>query len=122
MRAATARRQYGYIAGEMLAEEIDVRFSPSKMADFLVRHVSRKATQAETLSSPQKLEEMTAALYNGGTHNVKRMMAGLITWLPETENYMRKVPAIRRRLDRAVIAAVMPLPDDSEEPLITPLR
>jgi hypothetical protein len=48
---------------------------------------------------------MTAALYNGGSHNVKRMLAGLIRTLPETEKYMRKVPATRRRLD-SVIAGV----------------
>jgi hypothetical protein len=121
MRAYTARRQYGYVAGDMLAEELDVRFSPSKMAAFLVSHLSRKATQAESLAtSIDKREEMTAALYNGGTHNVKRMLAGLITSLPETENYMRKVPAIRKRLDRAVEAAVLPLPDDDS--LITPIR
>ena len=45
---------------------------------------------------------MTAALYNGGSHNVKRMLAGLIASLPETERYMRKVPATRRRLDSVV--------------------
>src|SRR6185369_12479982 len=99
-----SRKQIGYVAGEMLAQELDVRFSPSRMAEFLVRHLERKVTQAETLaSSPDKREEMTAALYNGGTHNVKRMLAGLITYLPETENYMRKVPAMRRRLDAAVV-------------------
>ena len=45
---------------------------------------------------------MTAALYNGGSHNVKRMLAGLIRTLPETEKYMRKVPATRRRLDSVI--------------------
>jgi hypothetical protein len=33
---------------------------------------------------------------------VKRMLAGLIRTLPETEKYMRKVPATRRRLDGAI--------------------
>ena len=47
---------------------------------------------------------MTAALYNGGAHNVKRMLAGLIASLPETERYMRNVPATRRRLDSVVAA------------------
>lgn len=123
MRASTARKQYGYAAGDLLAEELDVRFSPSKMADFLIHHVERKALQADLLeASAAKRETMTAALYNGGTHNVKRMMAGLITWLPETENYMRKVPALRARLDRAVMAAVPPLADESVDPLITPFR
>jgi hypothetical protein len=122
MKAASARKQYGYAAGEMLADAFDVRFSPSKMADFLVRHVSRKAVQAGSLADAPKLEEMTAALYNGGTHNVKRMMAGLITHLPETQNYMRKVPAIRRRLDRAVINALPIVMDDEPEAMITPIR
>jgi hypothetical protein len=102
MRPSVARKQRSYEAGELLAEELDVRFSPTRMAEFLVRHLERKSLEAERLaSSPEKHEEMTAALYNGGAHNVKRMMAGLITWLPETENYARKVPATRRRLDGA---------------------
>jgi hypothetical protein len=122
MRASTARRKFGYVAGEILATDLDVRFSPSKMADFLIRHVSRKAVQAGSLAAAPKLEEMTAALYNGGTHNVKRMLAGLITWLPETENYMQKVPAIRRRLDRAVLAAVPLVADDRDDSLVTPFR
>lgn len=109
MRASTARKEYGYPAGETLAAELDVRFSPTAMAEFLVRHVERKQSVASRLAaSVDKREEMTAALYNGGTHNVKRMIAGLITYLPETENYMRKVPAMRRRLDDAFIAAVPP--------------
>jgi hypothetical protein len=45
---------------------------------------------------------MTAALYNGGSHNVKRMIVGLISSLPETQRYMKKVPATRRRLDRSL--------------------
>ncbi len=123
MRASAARRQYGYPAGEMLAEELDVRFSASKMAGFLVRHLERKALQAELLApSADKREEMTAALYNGGTHNVKRMLAGLITWLPETENYMRKVPAMRRRLDHAVRAAAPVVVADYDDGLVTPFR
>ena len=121
MRASTARRHYGYQAGEMLAEELDVRFSPTKMAEFLVRHLARKSAIARTLApSADKREEMTAALYNGGTHNVKRMMAGLITYLPETENYMRKVPAMRRRLDAAVLDSL--LPAQEADSLITPFR
>ena len=121
MRASAARKEYGYPAGEMLADELDVRFSPTKMAEFLVRHVERKASLAQALApSIDKREEMTAALYNGGTHNVKRMMVGLITWLPETENYMRKVPAMRRRLDEAVMDSLAPAP--ASDALIPPFR
>ncbi len=100
------RRQMPYAAGEYLAQKLDARFSPYIMADFLVHHVARKASEAAVLdsSSPARTEELTAALYNGGSHNVKRMLARLITYLPETENYMRKVPMMRRRLDGAVVS------------------
>ena len=105
--ARTVRRQMPYAAGEYLARTLDARFSPYIMAEFLVHHVERKAAEAAALDSrtPARTEELTAALYNGGSHNVKRMLVGLIRYLPETENYMRKVPAMRRRLDDAVNAA-----------------
>ncbi len=105
--ARTVRRQMPYAAGEYLARTLDARFSPYVMAEFLVHHVGRKAAEAATLDSrtPDRTEELTAALYNGGAHNVKRMLVGLIRYLPETENYMRKVPAMRRRLDDALSAA-----------------
>jgi hypothetical protein len=105
--ARSVRRQMPYAAGEYLARTLDARFSPYVMAEFLVHHVGRKATEAAALDSrtPDRTEELTAALYNGGAHNVKRMLAGLIRYLPETENYMRKVPAMRRRLDDALNAA-----------------
>ena len=102
--AKVIRRQMPYAAGEYLAKTLDARFSPYIMAEFLVHHVERKAAEAAALDS-RRTEELTAALYNGGSHNVKRMLAGLIRYLPETENYMRKVPAMRRRLDDAVNAA-----------------
>jgi hypothetical protein len=104
--ARAVRRQMPYAAGEYLAKTLDVRFSPYVMAEFLVHHLGRKASEAERLDarSPERVEQLTAALYNGGTHNVKRMLCGLISYLPETENYMRKVPAMRRRLDDAVSA------------------
>jgi hypothetical protein len=95
-----------YEAGEFLADALDVRFSPTKMAAFLVRHLEHKSEEAQKLAkSESDVERMTAALYNGGAHNVKRMLAGLIASLPETEQYMRKVPATRRRLDSVVVAA-----------------
>ena len=105
--ARSVRRQMPYAAGEYLARTLDARFSPYVMAEFLVHHVGRKATEAAALDSrtPDRTEELTAALYNGGAHNVKRMLVGLIRYLPETENYMRKVPAMRRRLDGALNAA-----------------
>ena len=98
-----ARKQIGYEAGELLAEKLDVRFSPTRMAHFLVRHLERRALEAfEFTSSDDERERMTAALYNGGSHNVKRMLSGLILYLPETQKYMQKVPATRRRLDRVL--------------------
>jgi hypothetical protein len=105
--ARAIRRQEPYLAGEYLARTLDARFSPYIMAEFLVHHVERKAAEAAALDSSNgtRTEELTAALYNGGSHNVKRMLVGLIRYLPETENYMRKVPAMRRRLDNAVNAA-----------------
>jgi hypothetical protein len=100
------KRSMAYEASEYLGEHLDDRFSAKSMARFLVRHLDRKAAEARTLATDEKdVEAMTAALYNGGSHNVKRMLAGLIRTLPETEKYMKKVPATRRRLD-GVIAGV----------------
>ncbi|HYI11972.1 MAG TPA: hypothetical protein VEK57_23150 [Thermoanaerobaculia bacterium] len=100
------KRTMAYEASEYLGEHLDDRFSAKSMARFLVRHLDRKATEARKLTKGEKkVEAMTAALYNGGSHNVKRMLAGLIRTLPETEKYMKKVPATRRRLD-SVIAGV----------------
>jgi hypothetical protein len=103
----TVKRTMAYEASEYLGEHLDDRFSAKSMARFLVRHLDRKANEARELGaeSDEKVEEMTAALYNGGSHNVKRMLAGLIRTLPETQKYMQKVPATRRRLD-GVIAGV----------------
>jgi hypothetical protein len=101
--ASTMKKKMPYQAGEYLAEVLDVRFSPTEMAAFLVRHLEHKAEQARTLARRERdVEEMTAALYNGGSHNVKRILAGLIASLPETEKYRRKVPAMRRRLDHSI--------------------
>jgi len=103
--ADAVKKSKPYEAGEFLADELDVRFSPTKMAAFLVRHLERKSQEAQKLAKSERdVERMTAALYNGGSHNVKRMLAGLIASLPETEQYMRKVPATRRRLDSVVAA------------------
>src|SRR5204862_916286 len=93
-RADVVKKTKPYQAGEFLAGALDVRFSPTKMAAFLVRHLERKSEEAQKLAkSENDVERMTAALYNGGSHNVKRMLAGLIASLRETERYMRKVPA-----------------------------
>ena len=92
-----------YEASEYLARKLDDRFSATRMASFLVQHLETKRLQAEKLArASSQVEAMTAALYNGGSHNVKRMLSGLIASLPETDNYMRKVPATRRRLDAQV--------------------
>ncbi len=100
------KKSMAYEASEYLGANLDDRFSAKSMSRFLVRHLDRKSNEARQLAKrDQDVEEMTAALYNGGSHNVKRMLAGLIRTLPETEKYMRKVPATRRRLD-GVIAGV----------------
>jgi soluble lytic murein transglycosylase-like protein len=104
---AAAKRERPYEVAEYLGEHLDARFSAEGMARFLVRHLDRKAGEAQLLTSADNIEAMTAALYNGGSHNVKRMLAGLISRLPETENYMKKVPETRRRLD-AQVAKVDP--------------
>lgn len=102
----TVKSTMAYEASEYLGEHLDDRFSAKSMARFLVRHLDRKAVEARQYAkSDREIEAWTAALYNGGSHNVKRMLAGLIRSLPETEKYMRKVPATRRRLD-SVIAGV----------------
>ncbi len=107
MDAATVKKSMAYEASEYLGEHLDDRFSAKSMARFLVRHLDRKTKEARKLATKEKdVERMTAALYNGGSHNVKRMLAGLIRSLPETEKYMKKVPATRRRLD-GVIAGEM---------------
>jgi hypothetical protein len=107
MDAKIVKRTMAYEASEYLGEHLDDRFSAKSMAKFLVRHLDRKAVEARKLAPREKdVERFTAALYNGGSHDVKRMLAGLIRSLPETEKYMRKVPATRRRLD-GVIAGEM---------------
>ncbi|HWW60842.1 MAG TPA: hypothetical protein VN181_05680 [Thermoanaerobaculia bacterium] len=101
--ATLVKKTMAYEASEYLGEHLDERFSAKKMSTFLVRHLERKTEEARRLASTgasdAEVEAMTAALYNGGSHNVKRMLAGLIRHLPETETYMKKVPATRRRLD-----------------------
>ena len=103
MPADRVKKELPYEAGEYLGQHLDDRFSAKQMAAFLVRHLDRKGEEARLLAkSEAEIEPMTAALYNGGSHNVKRMLAGLIRSLPETQNYMRKVPATRRRLDECM--------------------
>jgi hypothetical protein len=100
------KKTMAYEASEYLGEHLDDRFSAKSMSRFLVRHLDRKALEAKTFAkSDAEIEQWTAALYNGGSHNVKRMLAGLIRSLPETDKYMQKVPATKRRLD-GVIAGV----------------
>lgn len=102
------KKAMAYEASEYLGEHLDDRFSAKSMSRFLVCHLDRKSVEARKLAKSEKdVERMTAALYNGGSHNVKRMLVGLIRSLPETEKYMRKVPATRRRLDGVI--AGMPM-------------
>jgi hypothetical protein len=103
------KRTMAYEASEYLGEHLDDRFSAKSMARFLVRHLDRKGEEARKLGATgeAEIEAMTAALYNGGSHNVKRMLAGLIRTLPETQKYMQKVPATRRRLDGVIAGAAL---------------
>jgi len=108
MQASVVKSADAYEAGDWLGETFDERFSPTAMARFLVAHLERKTEEARKLKTRGRtVEQLTAGLYNGGSHNVQRMIAGLITRLPETERYMRKVPATRSRLD-AIVAGSAP--------------
>src|SRR5258706_1484885 len=49
--ARAVRRQMPYAAGEYLARNLDARFSPYIMAEFLVHHLARKTTEAAALDS-----------------------------------------------------------------------
>jgi hypothetical protein len=99
-------RNQPYEAGEVLARKVDVRFSPTEMATFLSAHLKTKQQQAIALGIPDdEIEQWTAALYNGGLVNVSRLRAGLLGSLKETENYMRKVPAMKRQLDEIIAVA-----------------
>lgn len=73
------------------------------MAEFLAVHLATRQKQARELGIPEEdLDSWTAALYNGGMVNIKRMNAGLIGSLRETEQqYMKKVPDRMARLERA---------------------
>ena len=96
-------RDRAYEACEVLARELDDRFSPYSMASFLVAHLQTKIDEAKELGVPSdELERITAGLYNGGGHNIKRMRTGLINYLPETQNYMKKVPETSRRLQQVL--------------------
>lgn len=90
-----------YEAGEYLGQELDARFSPKEMARFLAAHLTTKQQEAQALGVEEdQLERWTAALYNGGAVNIKRMRAGLMNSLTETQRYMQKIPAMRESLDR----------------------
>jgi hypothetical protein len=101
--AASVFETAAYDAGEILASRLDVRFSPTLMADFLSRHLDTKRAQALELGiGDAEIERVAIGLYNSGTPNIKRMMAGLITSLPETDAYMEKVPGVRDTLESSL--------------------
>ena len=88
------------------AEKLDVRFSPTLMADFLATHLETKRNEARELGiEPVDRERFAIGLYNSGTPNMKRMMAGLISSLPETDRYMRKIPVVRNTLELSIAEA-----------------
>lgn len=99
-------RTRAWEAADVLARELDDRFSPASMAVFLACHTRTKLEEARALGvSETELIQVTAGLYNGGGHNIKRMRSGLIRSLPETVDYMEKVPATQRRLETRLAAA-----------------
>lgn len=92
-----------YEAGEYLGKALDARFSPTQMAEFLASHLETKQQQARDLGiAEESVPAWTAALYNGGAVNVKRMRAGLIGSLRETQKYMQAVPQRTARLERVL--------------------
>lgn len=96
-------RSRAYEAGEYLAENLDIRFSPTTSARFLAAHLETKQQQARDLGLPlERLDEWTAALYNGGSVNIRRMHAGLMGSLVETERYMKKIPSLSNRLSSTI--------------------
>lgn len=100
-KASTVITTRPYEAGEYLGEALDARFSPTQMAEFLAAHLDTKKQQARELGvEEESLAAWTAALYNGGAVNVKRMQAGLIGSLTETEKYMKAVPAKSALLEK----------------------
>lgn len=102
-KPATVIQTRPYEAGEYLGEVLDARFSPTHMAEFLAAHIGTKQQQARELGvGDEKLDAWTAALYNGGAVNIKRMRAGLIASLRETQKYMQAVPSRMERLENAL--------------------
>jgi hypothetical protein len=100
--ASTVITTRPYEAGEFLGETLDARFSPTHMAKFLAAHLETKQQQARALGiADENLDAWTAALYNGGAVNIKRMRAGLIGSLTETQKYMKAVPYRMERLEKA---------------------
>lgn len=117
---AVIKKTRAYEAGEYLAKELDDRFSPSRMACFLAQHLRTKREEARRLGvQPEELHVWTAGLYNGGSHNVKRMQAGLIGRLKETQDYMRKVPATMQKLEAAVSSFVSLEPEEQLDEMPT---
>ncbi len=100
---ATVIQERPYEAGEYLGEVLDARFSPTHMAKFLAVHLATKQKEALALGiAEENLDEWTAALYNGGSVNVRRMKAGLIDSLRETEKYMKRIPEKAERLEKTI--------------------
>lgn len=104
-------RSSAWEAAEVLARELDDRFSPDSMSLFLARHSLRKFEEASSYGvSGLELIRLTAGLYNGGGHNIKRMRSGLIGTLTETVNYMAKVPATQKRLETTLSSVTVDPP------------
>lgn len=79
------------------AAAVDEGPSPVRIAA-----ADRDRLAAELGIAEEHLPAWTAALYNGGAVNVKRMRAGLIGSLRETQKYMQAVPLRTSRLERVL--------------------
>ena len=99
---ARAKSDHAYRIAEFLGCELDARFLPADSARFLARHLESRFEAAAALGfTGVEQERWALALYNGGSHNVKRLVAGLMKTLPETDNYVVKIPATRDSLTEA---------------------
>ena len=87
-----------YAAGEYLAGALDIRFSPSAMAPFMISHFDQKLNEARELGLNDDQLQLAIRAYNGGWLNVLRSKSGLIS-LPENDNYLSRVQNLSAKID-----------------------
>lgn len=89
LKQALATHQYE--DGEVLGEELDARFSPSRSSQFVLHHLQRKLGQAKPLARDHDdVLHVAAKLYNAGQGGIVRYEAGL-SRATEMVDYERRV-------------------------------